>query len=173
MMRCIGASAFRFAAAGLMALGLGCAGPGTLTAPSFAPPRNGVFNEALPVVESTHDDMLPSVVPASAYIAYASRAGGNLDIYLRPVGGGGAARLTTHSTDDSEPALSPDGKLIAWTSQERDVTGDIWVMDADGSAKRQLTKRDTSDSGPTWSPHGKALYFTSRPTASPFSRVET
>ncbi len=150
-----------------------CAGPGTLKTPAFAPPRGGVFNEPLAVVESTHDDMLPSVTPHSAAIAYASRAGGNLDVYLRPLAGGGAMRLTSQTTDDSEPALSPDGEKIAWTSQERDVKGDIWVMNANGGGKRQLTQRDTGDSAPTWAPDGETLYFTSRPLGLGFSRVES
>lgn len=154
----------RLARAGTLLLLAGCGASQTpLVRPEFAPPRAGVFNEPLPVVETTNDDLMPALSQPNGLIAYASKEAGNLDIFVRPFSGGAAARLTTHSADDTSPVFSPDGQLIAWTSQVDDVKGDIWIMAPDGDDKRQLTGRDTTDSAPAWSPSGRTIYFTSRP----------
>ena len=147
---------------GLLAIA-SCAGAEQHAArPSFPPPRNGIFQDPLPVVKTTYDSLFPSIIETSDLIAYAAKVDGNVDIYVRPIVGGAAVRLTTHSADDTEPELSPDGQRIVWTSQADDVKGDIWVMDADGAHKVQLTDRATYDRAPTWSPDGNTIYFTSR-----------
>jgi tetratricopeptide (TPR) repeat protein len=131
-----------------------------------------VFHAPVPVVKSTHDDLLPSIVPNNASVVYAAVVERNLDIYKRAITGGAAIRLTTHSADDTDPELSPDGEQIVWTSQAEDVKGDIWVMDQNGRGKRRLTGRDTSDRGATWSPDGRVLYFTCRARGTEVERVE-
>jgi Tol biopolymer transport system component len=54
---------------------------------------------------------------------------------------------------DSDPAWSPDGGSIAFTSA-RDGNYEIYVMDADGSNQRRLTDDAGSDRQPEWSPDG-------------------
>ncbi|HET6347371.1 MAG TPA: hypothetical protein VFH51_20740, partial [Myxococcota bacterium] len=170
------AAARRWQAAVLFTLSGGIAGCGGPVQdgfrPAFAPPRHGVFQDPTPIVASTEDDLLPTVAPRQGLIAYASRAEGNLDIVVRPLAGGPTQRLTTHSTDDSDPAFSPDGTRLAWISQADDVKGDVWVMNADGSNKRRLTGAEAADSGPTWGPDNRTIFFTSRPAGSPTRRVE-
>lgn len=157
-----------------LALLLGaCGGPGQEHGrPAFAPPRHGVFQDPAPLVASTDDDLLPTISPGGGLIAYAAKSNGNLDVMVRPLQGGSAVRLTSHSTDDTDPAFSPDGKHLAWVSQADDVKGDIWVMEADGGDKRRLTGRDTADQAPSWSPDGKTIYFTSRAPGSTLRRVD-
>lgn len=93
------------------------------------------------------------------------------DIYSMPIGGGQATKLTGGLSWDMQPRFSPDGKLIAFTSDRTghgEKAGDnIWVMDADGSSPRQIT-RETFRlfNGPAWSPDGQFIvarkHFTSR-----------
>src|ERR1044072_465083 len=66
-----------------------------------------------------------------------------------------------------DPALSPDGKLVAYTvtrvdrALNRRVSA-IWLVPADGSAPpRQLTAGSMSSSAPLWRPDGKAIAFSS------------
>ena len=64
------------------------------------------------------------------------------------------------------PALSPDGKEIAFQVRRFDLEGDeswceIWLMDADGSHQRQMTQGKHMDTGPRFSPDGKTLLFSS------------
>ncbi len=136
--------------------------PETLMSPEFGPPRAGVFNTAEPLVENTEDDMMPTLAGTAGLIAYVSKQGGNLDIFVRTQTTGLVRRLTTHSSDDTDPAFSPDGKRIAWVAQSDDVKGDVWIMDAEGEHKTQLTERDASESAPAWSADGKLIYFTTR-----------
>ena len=59
-----------------------------------------------------------------------------------------------------EPAQSPDGTRIAFTSR-RDLNPEIYVMDAGGGAPRNLTFHEAWDEAPAWSPDGQRIAFVS------------
>jgi len=147
----------------LAALGLilaGCASErGAAFGPVFPVSSGSVFVSAAPMAASTEQQLMPTVSAQRGLIAYAAYAAGNLDIFVRHLSGGSARRLTTHPTDDSEPAFSPDGRYLAWVSQAEDVKGDIWLMTADGDDKRRLTGSETADRAPTFSADGHTIYF--------------
>lgn len=88
------------------------------------------------------------------------------DIYRVPMKGGEAEPLRTGLAWTMQPRYSPDGKLIAFTSDEG--AGDnLWVMNADGSDARAITKETFRlVNNPTWSPDGRYLvgkkHFTSK-----------
>ena len=72
----------------------------------------------------------------------------------------------------SEPTLSRDGKLIAYTVRSADVENntmhsDIWVAATDGSGTRRLTARHEKDGSPAFSTDGKLVYFLSLRSGSP------
>jgi len=63
------------------------------------------------------------------------------------------------------PAVSPDGRTVAYTRNGYDVMTDrpvsrIWLMSADGTAHRPLT--DAPGSQPVWSPTGDRIAFLAR-----------
>ncbi|MGE7432650.1 MULTISPECIES: S41 family peptidase [Kitasatospora] len=60
------------------------------------------------------------------------------DIWLAPIGGGRAWRLTADQAPVSHPRFSPDGRHIAWTST-RDGAPEIHVAPAAGGPARRLT----------------------------------
>jgi YVTN family beta-propeller protein len=95
-----------------------------------------------------------------AYTSYRSHTG---EIYaIDPLGDSEVNLTNSPTTQDKEPAWSPDGSQLAWT---RGL--DIWVMNADGSNQRQLTS-GLSAWAPHWSPDGQWLSLTG--VVSPTSR---
>ena len=69
-----------------------------------------------------------------------------------------AVRITTNAAVDREPAWSPDGTQIAFTSY-RGGNADIWVIPATGGTATQITTDPADDYLPTWSPDGSQIAF--------------
>ena len=79
------------------------------------------------------------------------------DIYTMPISGGRPARISSGLAFDMQPRFSPDGRMIAFTS-DRGGADNIWVMNADGTGARAIT-RETFRllNAPTWSPDGQYI----------------
>jgi Tol biopolymer transport system component len=102
-------------------------------------------------------EWFPSLSPDGKWIAYAGDGRGNRDIYLQSVTGQTPINLTADSPDDDDqPAFSPDGEKIAFSSR-RDGGG-IFVMGRTGESLRRLTRGGFN---PSWSPDGAELLYTS------------
>ena len=73
--------------------------------------------------------------------------------------------LTKGKYNQSDPAWSPDGKYIAYTSNrtddpDRNTNSDIFIIEAKPKAKpRQLTTWADFDRNPEWSPDGKSIAY--------------
>jgi dipeptidyl aminopeptidase/acylaminoacyl peptidase len=64
----------------------------------------------------------------------------------------------------SSPAVSPDGRLVAYVVSTRAVEGnesrsDVWMVPTDGGDPRRMTWAEASASSPAFSPDGRALTF--------------
>lgn len=59
----------------------------------------------------------------------------------------------------AEPAISPDGREIAFVSG-----GDVWTVPAAGGTAQLLVSHPANESRPFWSPDGKAIAFVSTRT---------
>ncbi len=67
--------------------------------------------------------------------------------------------LTNDKFFDRYPRWSPDGKIIAFTS-DRGGRYEIWMLDADATNLRQLTFDSPGDTSfPIWSPDGTQILF--------------
>jgi Tol biopolymer transport system component len=58
--------------------------------------------------------------------------------------------LTINSASDYEPAWSPGGQKIVFTS-DRDGNQEIYVMNADGSEQTNLTNNSANENYASWS----------------------
>lgn len=61
-----------------------------------------------------------------------------------------------------EPALSPDGKLVAFIHADEGPLGNVWVIPSAGGEARQLTTNETGGgiaSAPEWSVDGKTIVY--------------
>ncbi|HLL22844.1 MAG TPA: S9 family peptidase, partial [Kofleriaceae bacterium] len=66
----------------------------------------------------------------------------------------------------SDPAVSPDGKWVAFSVRDTDYDAnrgrmDVWVASVDGATVRRVTTHPENDSDARWSPDGRYLYFMS------------
>ena len=78
--------------------------------------------------------------------------------------GGDAVRLTSGIGIESDPAFSPDGRLIAFTG-EYDGNVDVFVVPASGGIPKRLTWHPAPDRVLGWTPDGRRIIFSSPRTA--------
>lgn len=101
----------------------------------------------------------------SGQILFSSSYQSSPNIYIiEPDGDGryGPPKRLTHTNGiNVSPALSPDGKQIAYAS-DRDGTPQIYVMNVDGSNIRRVTFQGSYNTSPVWSPDGKRIAFAGR-----------
>ena len=111
-----------------------------------------------------------AISPDSAEVAYVinndevQALSTNSDIYVVPIGGGEAKRITTNPAADNSPSYSPDGKYLAFRSQQRPgYESDRWrliVLDRASGRNEAITENlDRNVTGFTWTPDAKKLFI--------------
>ncbi|TRX58679.1 amidohydrolase family protein [Fulvivirga sp. M361] len=76
------------------------------------------------------------------------------DIYLLPITGGNAERLTKGLAFDTQPRFSPDGKSILFVS-DRDGSNNAWTINLESKKTKQITKDNTHNMpAAEWTPDG-------------------
>jgi len=89
----------------------------------------------------------------------------NGDLFIVPVAGGEAMRLTTNPGFDGNPVYSPDGRFIAYHAQlTAEYEADRWrvmLYDRQTGKNENLSEGfDRSAEGLAWSADSKTIYFT-------------
>src|SRR2546423_12955283 len=88
----------------------------------------------------------------------------NNEIFVVPISGGTAKKISTSPGADTTPLYSPDGKYLAWRSQApAGFEADKWrllVQDRQSGKTRDLTEKfDRSVGSFTWSPNSAGIFF--------------
>lgn len=101
----------------------------------------------------------PSVSPDGKWIVYESAASGKVSIWKTSINGGDAVMITDLVTD--EPAVSPDGKLVACFYYPTGQTAKIAVIPIEGGQPLHIfdVDRGVRDKTPRWAPDGKAVVY--------------
>lgn len=109
----------------------------------------------------------PSYSPTGIFLAFRGKpAGEEPGIFVANMASDApfipVQRLTTGAWD-RQPAWSPDGRQIAYTSGNGPEESQIWLVNADGTGSSRLTDvvSRQRDQDPAWRPDGKALAFAS------------
>ncbi len=106
------------------------------------------------LTDASGNDIGPTFSPSgTGKIAFASdRLHGQFDIYTMTTSGGGPTRITTDPRTDFDPAWSPGGTQIAFSSNRAAGIGsfEIYLMNADGSGTRRLTTQFGVQREPYW-----------------------
>jgi serine/threonine-protein kinase len=140
----------RAAAAATLALSWDSAPLSRLAAPASSPQPGRTFTSKI-VFESDRDR--PDAVGAL----------GHHEIYIMNPDGSDQRRLTHSNGRVSAPALSPDGRRIAFSGQWGGIH-EIFVVSASGGEPVRVTNMSALGLGagwPTWAPDGERLAFSS------------
>ncbi|QDH35758.1 S41 family peptidase [Porphyrobacter sp. YT40] len=79
------------------------------------------------------------------------------DLWRSARGGGSAIRLTNHEGEESEPHISPDGTLIAFTASY-DSDRDVYVMPVAGGRPQRVTFEGGFVRTIGWTPDGRVVF---------------
>ncbi len=90
------------------------------------------------------------------------------DLWLVPISGGEARRITSSEGRELAAKFSPDGRLLAFTG-DYDGRGNVYVMDARGGVPRRLTYHPSGGTVTGWTPDGQNVIFSSNREAPRYS----
>ena len=108
--------------------------------------------------------IMPTVAASTNQIVFA-RSLCDIDIFeFRP--GSPAVRVVGSTFLESGPAVSPDGRRLAFSSARSGQSAHIWIANRDGSDIRQLTHGPGVFQGsPRWSPDASRIAFDAKSEA--------
>jgi len=125
-----------------------------------------VGSGAKKLISSTASDRIAAFSPDTKRIAFCSMRSGKGRVWVSNAGGSSPVPLTNAKRFAGSPSWSPDGRWLAYDSQDAGPHWDIYVIEAAGGKPRRITNHPADDHVPSWSPDGKWIYFGSDRTGS-------
>jgi dipeptidyl aminopeptidase/acylaminoacyl peptidase len=105
----------------------------------------------------------PRISPDGQWVAFTvtqldrERDRSDSDVWMAPMDGGDAVRLTTSDEPESSPRWSPDGRWLAFLSSRDRDSAQVWLLPRGGGEARVLTDIDQGVSDFEWSPDSSSL----------------
>ena len=96
----------------------------------------------------------PVLSPDGKTIAFAALG----DIYLMPIGGK-PRNITNDAAYDTDPAWSPDGSALVYSSDKAGRLLQLWLRDIKSGTERQLTHIATQPISAAFSPDGRRVAY--------------
>jgi Tol biopolymer transport system component len=99
----------------------------------------------------------PVISPDGKQIAFAAVG----DIYVAPADGsaGKPVNVTKDPALDTDPAWSPDGRQLVYSSDKDSEHLQLWIRDMHSGQSRKVTSLTTQPQGASWSPDGTRIVF--------------
>jgi len=94
------------------------------------------------------------------------------DLWRVPAAGGLAQRLTSHTAEETRPAISPDGRWLAF-SASYEGPREVWLMPVTGGPPIRQTWDGASADVAGWAPDGRLLYATQKYSTLPNTQLVT
>lgn len=97
----------------------------------------------------------PDWSPDGKKIAFRGLLAGRADLWLWDLATDSVKRLTDDPSDDDDPAFSPSGRYLAWSS-ESDSAGNIcdrkslWILDLSTGQRRRISASSGDETRPSW-----------------------
>ncbi|GAB3249904.1 S41 family peptidase [Chitinimonas naiadis] len=79
------------------------------------------------------------------------------DLWVSGTNGGTARRLTSHQAEETRPAISPDGKWVAFSANYEGAT-EVYVMPLAGGLPKRVSFENTRAFALGWTPQGEVLF---------------
>jgi TolB protein len=150
-------------------------GPNRTKGAIFVAARDGTGERQLTTAPGSASDDFPDMAPDGSFVAFQRCGPNTCGVYVINTDGSGlrrvddgCGRLPPRCTDNSYPAISPDGRQIAFNRAFGRIRNDqidhsgIYRMRIDGSRIRRVSlpaTRTAEDIEPQWSPDGKQIVF--------------
>jgi TolB protein len=138
---------------GLLSLMSACGSPGSPEATDSTP-------TPAPTRTLSAPSPTPTPLGGANFVVYQTDRDGNWEIYLLDLASWQQYNLTQDPAEDRNPAVSPDGRRLAFESH-RDGNWEIYLLDLQSGDLTRLTQDLAFDGAPTWSPDGSRIAFES------------
>lgn len=133
-----------------------------------APSTNAIFavnpdgSDLRQLTDGTQTALGPDVSADGSKIVYSLESDvDHAEVWVMNADGSGKHQVTSDGTRDWYPTWSPDGRTIAFRSDQTG-NGDIYTIPATGGPETQLTTAAGLDSLPRYSPDGTKILFHSK-----------